>query len=153
MGCASAAFRRFHRTIGAVPAFRNLGLALVVLRWLAGKSQADLAQAAGCGKSQLSKYETGKELPKLDTLDRLLASLGVSPMTLFFVVSFLDGLEQAPRADRPHEALLQAVLPRFGGEDEAALGRLLTGLVRSLLAAQEDRLAAELRRLRGEGLP
>jgi transcriptional regulator with XRE-family HTH domain len=43
--------------------FKHMGLALRVLRELKGVSQAGLARQAGLGKSQLSKYESGKDLP------------------------------------------------------------------------------------------
>jgi transcriptional regulator with XRE-family HTH domain len=36
------------------------------------------ARQSGIGKSQLSKYENGRELPKLDSLEKVLTTLGVS---------------------------------------------------------------------------
>lgn len=139
------------RTIRGMPAFRNLGTALLLLRTFTRKSQQQVAREVGCGKSQLSKYESGRELPKLDTLDRLLPALGTSSLSLFFLVSVLDGIEEpAPAGRWPHEPLLRSILPAFGQPDEAALGRLLTSLMRSFLDGQEERLAAEVRRLRGE---
>lgn len=82
--------------------FRNLGLALKVLRELRGINQANLARQAGLGKSQLSKYENGKELPKLDSLERALNALGTDPLALFYLVHLLDRTE----ADEWPEALL-----------------------------------------------
>jgi transcriptional regulator with XRE-family HTH domain len=70
--------------------FEKVGIALEVLRKLRGMSQAALAQAAGIGKSQISKYENGKELPKLDTLEKLLGVLGVSLATFAVVLGFLN---------------------------------------------------------------
>jgi transcriptional regulator with XRE-family HTH domain len=70
--------------------FEKVGLALEVLRKLKGMSQAALAQAAGVGKGQISKYENGKELPKLDTLEKLLGVLQVSRVTFAVVLDFLD---------------------------------------------------------------
>ena len=55
--------------------FEHIGLALKVLRELKGVSQAGLARKAGIGKSQLSKYENGKDLPKFDSLEKVLAAL------------------------------------------------------------------------------
>ena len=55
--------------------FVNLGRTLSLLRELRGKSQASVAREAGIGKSQLSKYENGKELPKLDSLEKVLIAL------------------------------------------------------------------------------
>jgi transcriptional regulator with XRE-family HTH domain len=73
--------------------FQNLGLAIKVLRELTGVHQARLARMASMGKSQLSKYETGKELPKLESLDKILVALKASPLALFLVVQFLDRIK------------------------------------------------------------
>lgn len=89
--------------------FRSLGLALKVLREQAGLSQADLARKAGMGKSQLSKYESRKELPKLDSLGRLLDVLKVEPVWLFYLAHLLA--RPAPKESLPTEALLAAGAP------------------------------------------
>lgn len=128
--------------------FRHLGLALEILRSIAHRSQAELARSARCGKAQISKYERGRELPKLETLARILEALNVSPLTLFFLVAVLDGLEEAPDPRALPESLIRAVLPAFGQEEEDAMGKLLAGLFRSYLSAQERRLVAEARRFR-----
>jgi transcriptional regulator with XRE-family HTH domain len=70
--------------------FQNLGRTLIRLRERSGKSQAALARAAGVGKSQLSKYENSKELPKLDSLERVLAALGVGYFEFFRMLDFAD---------------------------------------------------------------
>jgi transcriptional regulator with XRE-family HTH domain len=75
--------------------FRNLGKALSLLRELRGKSQAEIARAAGVGKSQISKYEKGRELPKLDSLARILEALGVAPQVFFQTLALVDEREAA----------------------------------------------------------
>jgi len=70
--------------------FENLGKALGLLRELRGLSQAKTAKAAGIGKSQLSKYENSKELPKLDSLEKLLKVLGVGYFEFFYTLRFVD---------------------------------------------------------------
>jgi transcriptional regulator with XRE-family HTH domain len=70
--------------------FERVGIAIRVLRELSGTSQAALARRAKIGKSQLSKYENGRELPKLDSLEKLLEALNVRPMMLFYLTDFLD---------------------------------------------------------------
>jgi transcriptional regulator with XRE-family HTH domain len=72
--------------------FGRVGIALRVLRELSGTSQAALARTAKIGKSQLSKYENGRELPKLDSLEKLLEALNVRPMVLFYLTDFLERL-------------------------------------------------------------
>jgi transcriptional regulator with XRE-family HTH domain len=70
--------------------FANLGRTLSLLRELRGKSQGWVAQEAGIGKSQLSKYENGKELPKLDSLEKVLNALRVSCLEFFYTLYLVD---------------------------------------------------------------
>jgi transcriptional regulator with XRE-family HTH domain len=70
--------------------FANLGRTLSLLRELRGKSQARVAREAGIGKSQLSKYENGKELPKLDSLEKVLIALKVSYFEFFYTLHLVD---------------------------------------------------------------
>jgi transcriptional regulator with XRE-family HTH domain len=71
--------------------FVNLGRTLGLLRELRGKSQALVAREAGIGKSQLSKYENGKELPKLDSLEKVLRALHVGYFEFFYTLYLVDG--------------------------------------------------------------
>lgn len=77
-------------TDGTEGMFANVGKALIRLRERTGLSQAAVARRAGCGKSQLSKYENGKELPKLDSLERVLTALGASYISFFWIVHTID---------------------------------------------------------------
>lgn len=70
--------------------FKNLGRTLSLLRELRGKSQARVAREAGIGKSQLSKYENGKELPKLDSLEKVLNALRVGYFEFFYTLYLVD---------------------------------------------------------------
>lgn len=70
--------------------FVNLGRTLSLLRELRGKSQANVAKEAGIGKSQLSKYENGKELPKLDSLEKVLKVLEVGHFEFFYTLYLVD---------------------------------------------------------------
>jgi transcriptional regulator with XRE-family HTH domain len=70
--------------------FQNLGVAIAVLRQRKGENQRQLAAAARVGKSQLSKYESGQELPRLDSLARLLAALGVGYDSFFSTLALID---------------------------------------------------------------
>ena len=84
--------------------FGNLGRTLALLREMRGYSQLALSREARIGKSQLSKYENGRELPKLETLERVLAVLDVQPISFFYTVAVLDGLVgrlEEPVADLP----------------------------------------------------
>src|SRR5262245_6421948 len=95
----------------------NLGPALLRLRKLRAKSQAWVARSARMGKSQLSKYEADKELPKLESLERVLASLDVGSLEVFYTVHLLDCEADRPaRQDRSEDV-------------QAAFDRLMSHLV------------------------
>jgi transcriptional regulator with XRE-family HTH domain len=102
--------------------FVNLGRTLSLLRELRGKSQARVAREAGIGKSQLSKYENGKELPKLDSLEKVLNALKVGYFEFFYTLYLVDR-----RA---------ADLARAGAEEEDATEEGEDGIP---AAAQEPR--------------
>jgi transcriptional regulator with XRE-family HTH domain len=72
--------------------FGNIGRAVALIRQETGLSQAALAYKCGIGRSQLSKYETGKETMRLDTLGRVLGVLHVEPEHFF---RFVRSIEQA----------------------------------------------------------
>jgi len=91
--------------------FINLGKTLGLLRELRGKSQALVAREAGIGKSQLSKYENGKELPKLDSLEKVLKALEVGHFEFFYTLYLVD---------RRAAELLRG--GREGGSQEAGCG-------------------------------
>ena len=55
--------------------FHGLGRALRWLRDRQGKRQYQVADAAGITKAMLSAYETGKQKPSLDTLEKILTAL------------------------------------------------------------------------------
>lgn len=70
--------------------FQNIGQALAILRRQQGLSQAELADSCGIGRAQLSRYEAGKELMKLHTLEKMLRQLTVEPEDFFHLVRTLD---------------------------------------------------------------
>jgi transcriptional regulator with XRE-family HTH domain len=74
--------------------FRNLGKALILLRELRHQSQRAVAHASGASTSQLSRYETGKILPKLETIENILDVLAIAPVDLFYLVALIDGWER-----------------------------------------------------------
>ncbi len=89
--------------------FSNFGRTLALLREMRGYSQLALSREARIGKSQLSKYENGRELPKLETLERVLSVLDVQPISFFYTVAMLDSL--AGRLDDPATELPPLPLP------------------------------------------
>lgn len=116
--------------------FDHLGLTLTVLRTLKGMKQAELAARAGIGKSQLSKYEGGKELPKLAALGKLLRALDVTPLGFFYTLHLLDGrAKNIPIAGVP-VADASVLYTRTG----QALTRLLEDLMNLHGTLAEERL-------------
>jgi len=114
--------------------FANLGRTLSLLRELRGKSQARVAREAGIGKSQLSKYENGKELPKLDSLEKVLNALKVGYFEFFYTLYLVDrraaDLERADGAESAESAEVGS------SEDPLYLPPLVKG--ESVLAASTD---------------
>ena len=56
----------------------TVGLALLFLRRDAGLTLRQLSAATGSTPSSLSRYEKGHQMPRLDTLRRVVAGLGVT---------------------------------------------------------------------------
>lgn len=55
--------------------FAGLGEALLRLRKTRGLTLVDLADKAGVARASLSAYESGKQVPSLESLNRLLVAL------------------------------------------------------------------------------
>jgi transcriptional regulator with XRE-family HTH domain len=75
-------------------AFDALGPALRDLRIERGLTQVELAVRAGVSKSMLSLYESGKQRPHLDTLERLLDALGIRLGELVMRLESWPGTEE-----------------------------------------------------------
>jgi transcriptional regulator with XRE-family HTH domain len=60
-----------------MPALQGLGKALRWLRTGQDRRQYEVASDAGVTKAMLSAYETGKQRPALETLEKILDALGV----------------------------------------------------------------------------
>src|SRR5262249_13699245 len=118
--------------------FRNLGHTLALLRDLRRLSQATVARRAGIGKGQLSKYESGKELPKLDSLEKVLTVLGVGAGGFFSLLAVVeDWVAALDREEKTAAASLPPPLPGTGFAEvdqafKSTLCELLT-LQRSVL--------------------
>jgi transcriptional regulator with XRE-family HTH domain len=74
----------------------KIGPAIAMWREKRGLSQAQMATACGFGRAQLSRYETGKEVPKLRSLEKMVTALNVAPDHFFRVL-----VELAEREDTP----------------------------------------------------
>lgn len=89
-----------------------MGPSLRCLRELRGFSQHELAQRTGMSRAQLSGYESGRALPQLNQLERLLDGLDVSPWELVAVLesmSIQQGILQGGRKQRSASAVREAL--------------------------------------------
>jgi len=73
----------------------DLAVTITVLRALRGWSQKQLADASGVDRSQISRYELGKETPSLRTLERLAAGVGLPSSLLAPMTAFLHRMREA----------------------------------------------------------
>jgi transcriptional regulator with XRE-family HTH domain len=135
--------------------WKNLGKALGLLREVRGKSQSSVAQEAGIGKSQLSKYENGKELPKLDSLEKVLNALEVGHFEFFYTLHLVDGRAEdlsgepgadgedaSPAAGLPPLSALNRGTSLLNPGTEQAFARLYTELLSLYRALFEQTLAS-----------
>jgi transcriptional regulator with XRE-family HTH domain len=125
--------------------FTRLGPALVLLRELVGKPQRRVAREAGLGTSQLSLYETGGELPKLGSLEKVLTALGVGHLALFATLDLVDrrAMDLFPQENPP--PVPSSILPQeVFGAFQRALDELVS-LRQTLLATEA------LRQMESEG--
>lgn len=75
--------------------FEHVGLALKMVREMAGLSQTEAARRAGIGKSQLSKYERGQSLPTLASLGKILEVVKADALFFFYLSHILESQAKA----------------------------------------------------------
>jgi transcriptional regulator with XRE-family HTH domain len=122
-----------------------LGRALRWLRDSRGLRQYQVAEAAGVTKAMLSAYETGRQKPSLDTLERLLEALGCDLADLDHALALVNERPLARQRELPPApsgpvrgtesagaAALFGVPGPLAWEEERALGEILQGLLRLL---------------------
>jgi transcriptional regulator with XRE-family HTH domain len=84
-------------------AFDGLGKALRWLRARQDKRQYQVAEEAGVTKAMLSAYETGKQRPSLETLEKILDGLDATLADLYQALRIVND---------PNHPLRAAALPR-----------------------------------------
>ena len=91
-----------------MPVLRNLPKALLWLRLESGRSQRDIARAAGVSAAMLSDFERGKRMPTIHSLGKVLHALGAGPGELAEALSVVDRKDERPaltaRAPRSPDA-------------------------------------------------
>jgi|HubBroStandDraft_3_1064219.scaffolds.fasta_scaffold04259_4 DNA-binding XRE family transcriptional regulator len=81
--------------------FTGLGQALRWLRERQTRKQYQVADLAGITKGMLSAYETGRQRPSLETLDKLLDTLGCDLNDLHNAIQIVNGRPEAIRRFAP----------------------------------------------------
>ena len=129
------------------PILNGLGQALRWLRDRQGKKQYQVADSAGITKGMLSAYETGRQRPSLETLEKILGTLECDLNDLHNAIQIINGRPEKMRrrdeaatggeevsssAEPPAEgrADVQRLLGRsapLAPEEERALGEMLEG--------------------------
>lgn len=123
----------------ATPVLNGLGQALRWLRDRLGKKQYQVAEAAGITKGMLSAYETGRQRPSLETLEKLLGTLGCDLHDLHNAIQIVNGRPAALRPGGRFGAAESA-----GGNGEAGFPDLYSVL------GQREPLPPELERAFGQ---
>jgi transcriptional regulator with XRE-family HTH domain len=123
-----------------MPIFQGLGRALRWLRERQTKRQYQVADSAGITKAMLSAYETGKQKPSLDTLEKILAALEGDLNDLHNALQIVNERPEAIRRPLRGDA--------SDGEAGAPGGRSevyrVLGIDRQLPASEEQALAEML---------
>jgi transcriptional regulator with XRE-family HTH domain len=79
------------------PILNGLGQALRWLRDRRGRKQYELAETAGITKGMLSAYETGRQRPSLETLEKILDTLGCDLNDLHNAIQIINGRPEGMR--------------------------------------------------------
>jgi transcriptional regulator with XRE-family HTH domain len=123
------------------PVLNGLGQAIRWLRERHSKKQYQVADDAGITKGMLSSYETGRQRPSLETLEKVLSTLGCDLHDLHNALQIVNGRPQVlrQRMGEMGEAARTAEMPEPGRTDV----RKLLGL-RMPLPPEEDRAIAQI---------
>ncbi len=142
----------------STPILNGLGQALRWLRDRQGKKQYQVADTAGITKGMLSAYETGRQRPSIETLEKILDTLGCDLNDLHNAIQIIngrpekmkrrgEGVEEEPPAPRSDpgggRSEVQRILHRrdpLSFEEERAFSEMLDGFHR-LLRYFHERMA------------
>ena len=130
-----------------MPIFQGLGRALRWLRDRQAKRQYQVAEAAGITKAMLSAYETGKQKPSLDTLEKILAALECDLNDLHNALQIVnerpEAIRRTPGGRDPWQGYSSGSGQEGGGDSGGSVYRVL-GLKRQLPALEEQALSEML---------
>jgi transcriptional regulator with XRE-family HTH domain len=130
----------------------GLGPALRWMRERRGRKQYQVAAAAGITKGMLSAYETGRQRPSLETLDKILDTLGSDLNDLHNALQIVNGRPDAMASPRPSRSAARGVWDAYPlaavAASEVAEGRPVdvyaTLGIAGPLPPEEERALAEM---------
>jgi transcriptional regulator with XRE-family HTH domain len=119
------------------------------IRWLRdrrGRKQYEVAETAGITKGMLSAYETGRQRPSLETLEKILGTLGCDLNDLHNAIQIINGRPESMRrrgegagSEGEGEATAPGTVPLSERLDvQRVLGR------RQALPPEEERAMSEM---------
>ncbi|HRC86481.1 MAG TPA: helix-turn-helix domain-containing protein [Thermoanaerobaculia bacterium] len=117
-------------------AFDGLGKALRWIRDKQDKKQYEVADAAGVTKAMLSAYETGKQKPSLDTLEKIMQALCVDLADLYNAIQTVNERPVRWRLPDRTDSRIERRGPSMPIEADVDVYRAL-GLDRPLARAEE----------------
>jgi transcriptional regulator with XRE-family HTH domain len=129
----------------SISIFHGLGRALRWLRDRQSKRQYQVADAAGITKAMLSAYETGKQKPSLDTLEKILSALECDLNDLHNALQIVNERPEAIRRSGGAREGTWPGHPREYGRDESPNVYNILGINRPLPAMEEQALSEMLR--------
>jgi transcriptional regulator with XRE-family HTH domain len=129
------------------PILNGLGQALRWLRDRQGKKQYQVADSAGITKGMLSAYETGRQRPSLETLEKILDTLGCDLNDLHNAIQIINGRpEQMKRrgegSGEDEEEAPRVILGGSGGSGRSEVQRLFGN--RDPLPPEEEKALGEM---------
>jgi transcriptional regulator with XRE-family HTH domain len=121
----------------------GLGQALRWLRDRQGKKQYQVADSAGITKGMLSAYETGRQRPSLETLEKILDTLECDLNDLHNAIQIINGRPEGMRRRGDGAAGMGGDFDGGGGEGRVDVREVL-GVREQIPAEEEDALALML---------
>jgi transcriptional regulator with XRE-family HTH domain len=125
--------------------FSGLGRAIRWLRDRQGKRQYQVADAAGITKAMLSAYETGKQKPSLDTLEKILTALECDLNDLHNALQIVNERPEAIRRAGGPQGGAWPGHPQGGRDGESPNVYNILGINRPLPPMEEQALSEMLR--------
>ena len=98
-----------------------VGLALLFLRRDAGLTLRQLSAATGSTPASLSRYELGRQMPRLDTLHRIVGGLGLTMPDLYRAQQTVTHLPDGSASDEDGTLPPDTRAPQAGMPRQAAL--------------------------------